>query len=63
MDFPDSPVINDIHIVGIRSWIWTGTVWEAIASLGPSGPEGPQGPEGPEGPSHPINPMFVLGGV
>jgi hypothetical protein len=43
INFPDTPAVNDIYTVGIRSWIWTGVVWESVAAPGPVGPTGPQG--------------------
>lgn len=43
IDFPDSPNVNDIHVVGNRSWKWTGTIWESVAIPGPTGPTGPEG--------------------
>lgn len=29
IDFPDSPVINDIFTVGTKSWIYDGEKWKA----------------------------------
>jgi hypothetical protein len=43
INFPDTPAVNDIYTVGIRSWIWTGIAWESVAAIGPVGPTGPQG--------------------
>lgn len=27
LNFPLNPAIGDIHVVGARSWVWTGTAW------------------------------------
>lgn len=37
IDFPNSPSINDLFSADVRTWRWTGTVWEAVAT-GPTGP-------------------------
>jgi len=29
IDFPNNPEINDEYSVGVRTWIWTGTVWKS----------------------------------
>lgn len=29
MNFPDTPAVNDEFTVGGRTWIWTGSVWNA----------------------------------
>jgi hypothetical protein len=43
IDFPDAPEIDDVFTVGSRSWQWTGSVWQSVAStvVGPTGPTGP----------------------
>lgn len=28
MDFPSNPSVNDEHIIGDRTWVWSGTRWE-----------------------------------
>lgn len=33
IDFPDSPQINDVFIVGDKSWQWTGSVWNAVDTV------------------------------
>ena len=32
VDFPSSPVVNQTHTVGERTWKWTGTTWDAVTS-------------------------------
>lgn len=51
IDFPNSPAVNDLYTVGNRTWRWTGTTWESVATAGPTGPTGPLGPTGATGPS------------
>lgn len=51
IDFPNSPSVNDTHVVDGRTWIWTGSVWNIIGQGGPTGPIGPIGPTGPTGPT------------
>jgi len=29
INFPDNPEVDDEFTVGLRTWIWTGTVWKA----------------------------------
>lgn len=31
MNFPDSPTIGQEFTVGSKTWVWTGTVWDAVA--------------------------------
>lgn len=38
INFPDSPSVNDTHTVSDRTWIWTGTVWNLLGTIGPAGP-------------------------
>lgn len=38
INFPDSPTINDTHTANNRTWIWTGTVWNLVGTIGPAGP-------------------------
>jgi len=33
INFPNSPSLNDYHVVGSRRWQWNGTVWERIETL------------------------------
>lgn len=51
IDFPNSPALNDLFTVGLRTWRWNGTFWESVGTTGPTGPTGPSGPSGPEGQS------------
>ncbi len=57
IDFPDSPLLNDIFNSGTRSWQWNGTTWERLAgSAGPTGPTGPTGSAGATGSAGPTGP-------
>lgn len=29
IDFPNSPTVGQVFTSGARSWVWTGTVWDA----------------------------------
>lgn len=52
IDFPNSPVLNELFTVGNQTWYWDGSVWrinEAQGETGPTGPIGPTGPTGPQG--------------
>jgi hypothetical protein len=33
IDFPDTPLINDIFTIGDKSWQWTGVVWNAVDTV------------------------------
>jgi hypothetical protein len=33
IDFPNSPAVDDTFTVDERSWVWTGSVWESIATV------------------------------
>jgi len=61
IDFPNSPSVNDVYTVGVRSWVWTGNTWESIATIGPIGPTGPTGPIGVTGPTGPIGETGDIG--
>lgn len=30
MDFPSSPSVGDIYIIGGRAWVWNGSGWERV---------------------------------
>jgi hypothetical protein len=51
IDFPNTPSIGDLFVVGQITWRWDGIAWIGIGTpvVGPQGPEGPQGPQGPVG--------------
>lgn len=40
IDFPNSPTVGDVYTVGLRSWIYTSTGWQAYTAAGnsPSAP-------------------------
>lgn len=46
VNFPDSPSVNQTFTVGERTWKWTGTTWDIVASIEVTGPQGPQGEPG-----------------
>lgn len=48
IDFPNNPSVNDEYTFGTRTWKWTGSAWQLIATglVGPVGPTGPTGPAG-----------------
>lgn len=29
IDFPNNPTVGQVFTSGSRSWVWTGTVWDA----------------------------------
>lgn len=43
INFPDSPVLNDTHRDGSRTWKWNGTSWEVVANTFTSGGVGAAG--------------------
>lgn len=51
IDFPNDPVVGQVHTGGNSQWVWNGTAWETlrITPTGPTGPTGPLGPTGPYG--------------
>jgi hypothetical protein len=40
LDFPDSPSVNDQFTVDDSTFIWDGTVWNALSGPGLAGPQG-----------------------
>jgi hypothetical protein len=32
IDFPSNPAVGQRHIVGLRTWQWTGSTWDAVTS-------------------------------
>lgn len=50
INFPASPTLGQIHTVNGRTWVWNGSAWDFIGTVGPPGPAGPTGPAGPQGP-------------
>jgi hypothetical protein len=69
IDFPNSPSVGNTHSAGGRTWIWTGSVWNAVettsvgGATGPTGPTGPQstvtGPTGATGATGPTGPYLT----
>jgi hypothetical protein len=45
IDFPNSPTVGQLFIVGDVTWEWTGAVWQGIGTVtaGPTGPAGVNG--------------------
>ena len=66
-DFPSAPNPGDQFTAGGRTWTWTGTVWDAVTTVGPTGPTGttgatgPTGPTGPTGSTGPTGPNTLVG--
>lgn len=64
IDFPNSPVTNQVFTSGNRSWIWNGVTWDItpVTVTGPTGPVGPQGTPstvtGPTGPRNGVDYVF-----
>lgn len=63
LDFPSSPVLDQIYTNGVQTYKWNGSSWRLVrtSAVGPTGPTGPAGldstaigatgPTGPTGPS------------
>jgi hypothetical protein len=51
INFPDSPSINETHVVGNRIWKWNGVSWDTVRNSVPyaTGATGAVGPTGPTG--------------
>lgn len=62
IDFPDSPVLNELFTVGDQTWIWDGAVWRISNAQGATGPTGPIGPTGPQGVIGPTGPASTVPG-
>lgn len=62
IDFPDSPVLNELFTVGDQTWIWDGVVWRISSAQGATGPTGPIGPTGPLGPTGPTGAASTVPG-
>ena len=52
LDFPTSPVLNELYTFGGKTWKWDGAGWVSynVGLIGPVGEQGIQGPTGPTGP-------------
>lgn len=44
IDFPNSPSVNQTFTVGERTWKWTGTSWDVVATTVVTGATGATGP-------------------
>ncbi len=60
LDFPTSPVLNELYTFGGKTWKWDGAGWVSY-NVGLVGPEGPIGPTGPTGPTGDIGPTGPTG--
>jgi hypothetical protein len=51
INFPDSPAVDSVHVVGNRVWKWNGTSWDAVRNSVPyaTGATGATGNTGPTG--------------
>ena len=47
--FPASPTVDETFTADDRTWVWTGTRWDAVVGLPIAGPTGPTGPTGDTG--------------
>ena len=63
IDFPEPTVVGEEFTSGGQTWVWTGTVWEAlrVTPTGPTGPTGPQGITGPQGEQGPTGDRGITG--
>lgn len=68
INFPASPVINDLYTYNSQVYRYTGQVWRLVrtSAVGPTGPTGPAGPAssvvGPTGPTGPAGPAGTTAG-
>ena len=54
LNFPTSPVLNQLYTLNCKTWKWDGAGWRSYnvaipAAQGPTGPTGPIGPTGATG--------------
>jgi hypothetical protein len=51
LDFPTSPVLNELYTFGGKTWKWDGAGWVSynVGLIGPTGATGSQGIQGPTG--------------
>lgn len=70
IDFPNSPALNDTHIVGNITWTWTGSAWAILSSVGGGGGVGTQntfatvaGDSGSVEASSPTDTLTIAGGT
>jgi hypothetical protein len=51
LDFPTSPVLNELYTFGGKTWKWDGAGWISynVGLIGPTGATGSQGIQGPTG--------------
>jgi hypothetical protein len=61
LDFPSSPLLNDLYTFGGKTWKWDGAGWKSY-NIGLTGPQGPQGIPGPTGPTGPAGSGVIPGG-
>jgi hypothetical protein len=70
IDFPNSPALNDTHIVGNITWTWTGSAWAILSTSGGGGGVGTQntfatiaGDSGSVEASSPTDTLTISGGT
>ena len=61
LDFPTSPVLNELYTFGGKTWKWDGAGWVSynVGLIGPAGPTGATGPQGIQGPTGPIGDYVI----
>jgi hypothetical protein len=71
INFPDSPAVDSVHVVGNRVWKWNGTSWDAVrnsvpyatgatGATGNTGPTGTNGSTGATGITGPTGALFAV---
>ncbi len=70
IDFPNTPAVNDTHVVGNITWTWTGSAWAILSSVGGGGGVGTQntfstiaGDTGSVAASSPTDTLTISGGT
>lgn len=58
--FPSNPSLNQTYTANGRTWIWSGTSWQAQGTSAVAGPTGPTGAAGPTGPGAVVHPFFTV---
>jgi len=69
MSFPSNPTVGQQHVLGGRTYVWSGFVWNIFQNpvnvnsgiTGPQGPAGATGPQGIPGPAGATGPAGLQG--
>ena len=66
LDFPTSPVLNELYTFGGKTWKWDGAGWVSynvglISTTGATGATGPTGANGVDGPTGPQGDQGIAG--